>query len=196
MSPSKSMPKKFRIRPSPRYRLTTRYSRGNGRLSRVCALEDSVSTSWFLPSCIEYSRFNTRIIEGEAKRNKRDMQTALLEHKIKSVKYPMHELELNYPATKGKTYTEEEDRYLLCRLEHYGLHKDDLFDLIKKDIMDYPVFRFDWFIKSRSTQELQRRCTTLLGMIEKEAETTMPALVATMKGKVRHSQTHCTNSVD
>jgi len=82
----------------------------------------------------------------------------------------MQELELNYPTTKGKVYSEEEDRYLLCRLWHYGMHMDDAFERIKKDITEFPVFRFDWFFKSRSPQELQRRCNTLLGMIEKEEE--------------------------
>jgi hypothetical protein len=28
--------------------------------------------------------------------------------------------------------------------------------------------RFDWFIKSRTAMELQRRCNTLIGLIEKE----------------------------
>ena len=98
----------------------------------------------------------------------------------------MHELDLNYPTTKGKVYTEEEDRYLLLRLHHYGLQTDDVYDKIKRDIMESPLFRFDWFFKSRSPQELQRRCNTLLGMIEKEAETTMPHLVtSSSKGKVR-----------
>jgi SWI/SNF-related matrix-associated actin-dependent regulator of chromatin subfamily A member 5 len=82
----------------------------------------------------------------------------------------MQELELNYPTTKGKVYSEEEDRYLLCRLYHYGMSMDDVYERIKKDITEFPVFRFDWFFKSRSPQELQRRCNTLLGMIEKEAE--------------------------
>jgi SWI/SNF-related matrix-associated actin-dependent regulator of chromatin subfamily A member 5 len=83
----------------------------------------------------------------------------------------MQELELNYPTTKGKVYSEEEDRYLLCRLWHYGMQADDVYERIKKDITEFPVFRFDWFFKSRSPQELQRRCNTLLSMIEKEAET-------------------------
>lgn len=89
--------------------------------------------------------------------------------KIKAVAYPMQELELNYPTTKGKIYSEEEDRYLLCRLHTYG-HVDDVYERIKKDISEFPVFRFDWFFKSRTPQELQRRCTTLLSLIEKEAE--------------------------
>ena len=118
----------------------------------------------------EHPRIAARIAEGEAKRNKRSNLEYLLAKKISSVKYPMQELELNYPTTKGKVYSEEEDRYLLCRLNHYGIRAEDVYERIKRDISEFPVFRFDWFFKSRSTQELQRRCNTLLGMIEKEAE--------------------------
>ncbi|EPS99425.1 hypothetical protein FOMPIDRAFT_161571 [Fomitopsis schrenkii] len=118
----------------------------------------------------EYPRIKARIEEGEAKRNKRSNLESLLSKKIASVRYPMQELELNYPTTKGKVYSEEEDRYLLCRLNHYGMGADDVFERIKKDITEFPVFRFDWFFKSRSPQELQRRSNTLLGLIEKEAE--------------------------
>lgn len=117
----------------------------------------------------EYQRIKARIEEGEAKRNKRSNLQDLLQKKINSVRYPMQELELNYPTTKGKVYSEEEDRYLLCRLNHYGMETEDVYERIKKDITEFPVFRFDWFFKSRSPQELQRRCNTLLGMIEKEA---------------------------
>lgn len=118
----------------------------------------------------DHARIATRIQEGEAKRNKRSNLEALLAEKINSVVYPMQELELNYPSTKGKVYSEEEDRYLLCRLNHYGMQAEDVYERIKRDISEFPVFRFDWFFKSRSPQELARRCTTLLGMIEKEAE--------------------------
>ncbi|KAF8079370.1 SNF2 family N-terminal domain-containing protein [Lyophyllum atratum] len=137
----------------------------------------------------EAPRIEVRIAEGEAKRNKRDNLEFLLARKIASVRYPMQELELNYPTTKGKVYSEEEDRYLLCRLFHYGMQADDVYERIKKDITEFPVFRFDWFFKSRSPQELQRRCNTLLGMIEKEAEVKMmeeaKAKGAAGKGKKR-----------
>ena len=119
---------------------------------------------------IEHPRIAVRIAEGEAKRNKRSNLEALLSKKIASVQHPMQELELNYPTTKGKVYSEEEDRYLLCRLHHYGMSTEDVYERIRRDISEFPVFRFDWFFKSRSMQELQRRCNTLLGMIEKEAE--------------------------
>nr|GAT42969.1 predicted protein [Mycena chlorophos] len=130
----------------------------------------------------EYPRIATRITEGEAKRTKRDNLEFLLGEKVNSVRYPMQELELNYPTTKGKVYSEEEDRYLLCRLYFYGMQADDVYERIKRDITEFPVFRFDWFFKSRTPQELQRRCNTLLGMIEKEAEVKQ-AEEARAKGK-------------
>lgn len=141
--------------------------------------------AWILS---EYPRIQERITEGEAKRNKRSNLEHLLSKKIASVRYPMQELELNYPTTKGKVYSEEEDRYLLCRLNHYGMTADDIYERIKRDISEFPVFRFDWFFKSRSPQELQRRCTTLLGMIEKEADvpmTTEPKPKVPGRGKKR-----------
>ena len=136
----------------------------------------------------DHARIATRIQEGEAKRNKRSNLEALLAEKINSVVYPMQELELNYPSTKGKVYSEEEDRYLLCRLNHYGMQVEDVYERIKRDISEFPVFRFDWFFKSRSPQELARRCTTLLSMIEKEAEAEKVDGVkkgSTSRGKVR-----------
>lgn len=137
----------------------------------------------------DHARIATRIQEGEAKRNKRSNLEALLGEKINSVVHPMQELELNYPSTKGKVYSEEEDRYLLCRLNHYGMQAEDVYERIKRDISEFPVFRFDWFFKSRSPQELARRCTTLLSMIEKEAEAEKVDGVkkgTTSRGKVRY----------
>ncbi|KAG7446305.1 SNF2 family DNA-dependent ATPase [Guyanagaster necrorhizus] len=119
----------------------------------------------------DYERVHARIVEGESKRSKRDALETLLDNKMKTVRYPMQELEIVYPQAKGRVYSEEEDRYLLFRLWHYGMRSDDVYEKIKKDITEFPVFRFDWFLKSRSPQELQRRCHTLLGLIEKEAET-------------------------
>jgi len=52
----------------------------------------------------------------------------------------MQELELNYPTTKGKVHSEEEDRYLLCRLNYYGMTADDVHEHIKKDITEFPIF--------------------------------------------------------
>ena len=118
----------------------------------------------------EHLRIAARIAQGEAKRNKRSNLEFLLAKKITSVRYPMQELELNYPTTEGKVYSQEADQYIVWCLKHYGMRADGIYERIKKDIMEFPVFRFDWLFRSQTMQELQRRCNTLLGMIEKEAE--------------------------
>lgn len=41
---------------------------------------------------------------------------------------------------------------------------------IKRDISEFPAFRFDWFIKSRTPIEIGRRCTTLIALVDKEME--------------------------
>lgn len=41
-------------------------------------------------------------------------------------------------------------------------------DELKAAFRTSPLFRFDWFIKSRTTQELARRCDTLIRLVEKE----------------------------
>ncbi|KAG9096339.1 hypothetical protein FRC06_008763 [Ceratobasidium sp. 370] len=113
-------------------------------------------------------RIMQRFEDADNKREKQNVTEDLLRRKVAAYNFPMQELHLNYNQTKGKIYSEEEDRYLLCRLNHYGLGAEDVYERIKKDILEFPVFRFDWFIKSRTPQEIGRRCTTLLGMIAKE----------------------------
>lgn len=41
-------------------------------------------------------------------------------------------------------------------------------DELKSTFRTSPLFRFDWFVKSRTTQELSRRCDTLIRLVEKE----------------------------
>ena len=70
--------------------------------------------------------------------------------------------------TKGKNYTEEEDRFLICMLHKLGFDKENVYDELRQCIRNSPQFRFDWFLKSRTAMELQRRCNTLITLIERE----------------------------
>lgn len=144
----------------------------------------------------------SRLDEADQKAQKLVRSDELVKAKVAQYRYPMQELQLAYSQTKGKIYTEEEDRYLLCRLAHYGLNSDDVYEKIKKDISDFPVFRFDWFLRSRTPIELNRRCTTLIGLITKEFNgqgeddedeemEEQPKPKAATRGKVRHPSLHC-----
>lgn len=112
---------------------------------------------------------------------------------------PFHQLRLNYGTNKGKNYTEEEDRFLVCMLHQLGFDKENVYEELQAHIryeiypyLDFslkfmkktvkqmfsfllfflfscsPQFRFDWFLKSRKAAELQRRCNTLIMLIERE----------------------------
>ena len=69
---------------------------------------------------------------------------------------------------KTKKYIEDEDRFLVCKLNEIGMDCDNVYDQIKQLIRNEPRFRFDWFFRSRTSTELQRRCTSLLTVIERE----------------------------
>lgn len=81
---------------------------------------------------------------------------------------PFHQLKINYYCGKGRNYTEEEDRFLVCTLYKLGLEKENIYDDLRNNIRNSLLFRFDWFIKSRTSAELQRRCNTLISLVERE----------------------------
>ncbi|MBW0499315.1 hypothetical protein O181_039030 [Austropuccinia psidii MF-1] len=119
----------------------------------------------------DHARFISKIEQAEAKRKKADRTEELLREKIGSVRLPLQNLKIHYVnQTKGKSYSEEEDRFLLVQLHRHGLGREEVYDLIKKDIIDSPLFRFDWFIKSRTPQEIMRRCNTLVQLVVKELD--------------------------
>ncbi|ORY83763.1 SNF2 family N-terminal domain-domain-containing protein [Protomyces lactucae-debilis] len=115
-----------------------------------------------------HERYLQQIEAGEHRIAQSERQATLLKKKMALYKNPMMQMRLVYAQNKGKVYTEEEDRYLMVRLHHHGLAREDVYDLLRQDIRESPLFRFDWFIKSRTPAELQRRCQSLLNMIVKE----------------------------
>lgn len=57
-------------------------------------------------------------------------------------------------------------------LHKLGLDRENAYEDLRIQVRQAPQFRFDWFIKSRTAMELQRRCNTLITLIEREmAET-------------------------
>lgn len=81
---------------------------------------------------------------------------------------PFHQLRISYGNNKGKNYTEDEDRFLVCVLHKLGFDKENVYEELRSAVRYAPQFRFDWFLKSRTALELQRRCNTLITLIERE----------------------------
>jgi hypothetical protein len=113
-------------------------------------------------------RILAQIEKGETKIQRRISIKKALDAKMARYKAPFFQLKIQYGTNKGKNYTEEEDRFLVCFLHKLGFDKENVYDELRYAVRQAPQFRFDWFIKSRTTVELQRRCNTLISLIERE----------------------------
>merc|ERR1719225_2580930 len=116
----------------------------------------------------DIDRIMGQIEKGEAKIQRRALIRKALDAKIARYRAPFHQLRIAYGTNKGKNYTEEEDRFLVCMLHKLGFDKENVYEALRAAVRCAPQFRFDWFIKSRTAMELQRRCNTLIMLIEKE----------------------------
>lgn len=128
-----------------------------------------------------------RVIEqGEEKLRKMNHQRKMLRKKMEMYRVPLQQLKINYTVstTNKKVYTEEEDRFLLVMLDRYGVEGEGLYEKIRDEIRESPLFRFDWFFLSRTPVEIGRRCTTLLNTVAKEFEPEGKANGET-KGRIR-----------
>merc|ERR1712038_699550 len=116
----------------------------------------------------DIDRVMAQIEKGEAKIQRRGLIKKSLDSKIARYRAPFHQLRIAYGTNKGKNYTEEEDRFLVCMLHKLGFDKENVYEELRASVRNAPQFRFDWFIKSRTAMELQRRCNTLITLIERE----------------------------
>ena len=112
------------------------------------------------------------IQEGEDRTERIKKQKQMLRKKIQMYRVPLQQMKINYTVstTNKKVYSEEEDRFILIMLDKYGVNSENVYDNIRQEIQDSPLFRFDWFILSRTAVEIGRRCSTLLHTVEKEFE--------------------------
>jgi SWI/SNF-related matrix-associated actin-dependent regulator of chromatin subfamily A member 5 len=116
----------------------------------------------------DIERIMAQIERGEAKIQRRVSIKRALDAKMARYRAPFHQLRIQYGTNKGKNYTEEEDRFLVCMLHKLGFDRENVYDELRASVRQAPQFRFDWFIKSRTAMELQRRCNTLITLIERE----------------------------
>ncbi|GFP52172.1 hypothetical protein ACSS6W_003810 [Trichoderma asperelloides] len=120
----------------------------------------------------DYPKYLKVIEDGEERTRRIDHQGKLLRKKMQQYRVPLQQLKINYSVstTNKKVYTEEEDRFLLVLLDRNGIDSEGLYEKMRDEIRESPLFRFDWFFLSRTPIELSRRCNTLLTTIVKEFE--------------------------
>ncbi|XP_037087225.1 SWI/SNF-related matrix-associated actin-dependent regulator of chromatin subfamily A member 5-like [Pollicipes pollicipes] len=116
----------------------------------------------------DVEKIMAQIERGEAKIQRRAGIKKALDAKMARYRAPFHQMRISYGTNKGKNYTEEEDRFLVCMLHKLGFDKENVYEELRAAVRTAPQFRFDWFIKSRTAMELQRRCNTLITLIERE----------------------------
>ncbi|KAF9919263.1 hypothetical protein FBU30_011082 [Linnemannia zychae] len=110
----------------------------------------------------DHERIIAAIEKGESKLQKQSDIQDQLRAVIQRHRQPLQQLKITYNQTKTKNFTEEEDRFLIVTLERLGYGTEDVYDRIRDEIRKNPMFRFDWFLKSRTTLELSRRCAYLI----------------------------------
>ncbi|KAL2530390.1 chromatin remodeling factor17 [Forsythia ovata] len=113
----------------------------------------------------DYDRIVKNIERGEARISRKDEIMKAIGKKLDRYKNPWLELKIQYGQNKGKLYNEECDRFMICMVHKLGYGN---WDELKAAFRMSPLFRFDWFVKSRTTQELARRCDTLIRLVERE----------------------------
>lgn len=118
------------------------------------------------------------IERGEQKIQRMTDVMDMIRRKVLRYRDPYNELRLQYGPSKGKAYSEEEDRFLVCKVNDLGYGQ---WEELKSEIRKSWRFKFDWFFKSRSPLELQKRTDMLIKLIEREFED------ADKGGKVRNN---------
>ncbi|KAG5883525.1 hypothetical protein JTB14_019292 [Gonioctena quinquepunctata] len=116
----------------------------------------------------DIDRIMAQIERGETKIQRRASIKRALDAKMARYRAPFHQLRISYGTNKGKNYMEEEDRFLVCMLHKLGFDRENVYEELRAAVRASPQFRFDWFLKSRTAMELQRRCNTLITLIERE----------------------------
>jgi SWI/SNF-related matrix-associated actin-dependent regulator of chromatin subfamily A member 5 len=82
------------------------------------------------------------------------------------LQYSWPRMKINYGGTgKGRSYQEEEDAFLVCMMHRHGYGAAER---IRMEIRRAYQFRMDWYFKSRNATEIQKRCDTLVRIIERE----------------------------
>lgn len=134
----------------------------------LAEVEKYFATFWARYSELkDYAKYIDRIERGEKRLERNEVVKQALARKCSRYASPLRDMRLNYPSGyKSKGYTLEEDVFLVVMMNKYGPleHWSEIRDEIRKAWQ----FRFDWFFKSRTIGELQKRGETLTRMIERE----------------------------
>ena len=115
----------------------------------------------------DWEKVMRRIENGEAKIHRRGQMMNAFGKKVSTTKNPWLTLKLNYGSSgvQGKRYTEENDRFLVCMTNQLGYGR---WAELQREVRNAPIFRFDWFMRTRTAAELAHRVERLALLVEEE----------------------------
>lgn len=120
------------------------------------------------PSRIEsWPKIIKGIEEGEQRIARREDMERALQIKINRYENAWKDLDIAYGSSRSKVFVDEEDRWLVCMTNKLGYGR---WDDLKMEVRKTFLFRFNWFMKSRTPSELKRRVDALIRLVEKENE--------------------------
>jgi SWI/SNF-related matrix-associated actin-dependent regulator of chromatin subfamily A member 5 len=152
-------------------RIMDRVSKGQKKIDRLHEIADAIAMKLYR----HYGKDYDRIARGPFAAS---VTASWAVQREEEEGLPAWSLSLGAGSTKGRHFTEDEDRFLICLLHKHG-YGWAAWEAMHAEICREPAFRFDWFFISRQPSELQKRCEILLRAVEREnAEhpVTMPAL--------------------
>lgn len=118
-------------------------------------------------SITDFEKIAKRVEEGERKILEKARMAEALKTKVASTENPWQNLQIKYGNNRGKLFTEEEDKFLICMTNELGYGK---WEDLKREVRRSPEFRFDWLFKSRTPIELGRRVDLLIRLIQNESK--------------------------
>ncbi|KAI3379574.1 hypothetical protein SNEBB_007410 [Seison nebaliae] len=119
---------------------------------------------------LDHERINNQIKKGKNRREKMtDIQCLLMDKYMSSIS-PEIAIKLNYgTGKKNKNYQDIDDQQLACYLHRFGMSHQSIYEKMRMNIRQSPLNSFNWFFKSRNCVELQKRCNSVVGLLEKES---------------------------
>lgn len=118
-----------------------------------------------------YEKFILQIEKTEKQVNRLSFQQEILNERMSRLSDPLNEFTIHYPPNNAKRlYSKLEDIFILYCVYKHGIFDVNLSEKIREEIANSDLFRFDWYLMSRTSAELGKRVTTLLSALSKEED--------------------------
>ena len=118
-----------------------------------------------------YEKYLHLVNTDEERVRRAKFQQEALRRKLSRCLDPLRDLTLDHPPSKA--YTPTQDRFLLLMLFKYGVDREDVYDVIRDEIKQSPLFDLDFAFRGKNAAELGRRGLSLLQSVEREFHDTL-----------------------